>query len=82
MRLKRYNPNKRGSFVISVELFDWELSSIIGALRVFRKEHESRGNKAYAAFLKRTENKLSKALGILLKAEFRDILASTQEVVT
>ena len=72
-RLKRYNPNKRGSFAIEVEFFDWELSSLIGALRAFRKDHESQGNKAYVSFLKRLERKLSKALGEVLKAEFRDL---------
>ena len=72
-RLKRYNPNKRGSFTIEVEFFDWELSSLIGALRAFHKDHESKGNKAYVSFLKRLERKLSKALGEVLKAEFRDL---------
>ena len=76
MKLKRYNPNKRGSFAIEVEFFDWELSTLIGALRAFRKDHEGKGNKAYVSFLKRLENKLSQALGKLLKAEFRDLKVS------
>jgi len=75
MKLKRYNSDKRGSFTIEVEFFDWELSSLIGALRAFRKEHQQRGNKAYTTFLTRLEDKLSKALGSLLRVEFRDLVA-------
>jgi len=70
-RLKRYNPNKRGSFAISLDFFDWELSTIIGALRAFRKDHQ--GNKAYEAFLRKLEGKFSRALGEVLRAEFRDL---------
>ena len=82
MRLKRYNPDKRGSFAIEVEFFDWELSTLIGALRAFRKDHEGKGNKAYVGFLNRLEKKLSKALGIVLKAEFRDLnVADTKPLV-
>jgi len=82
LKLKRYNPDKRGSFAIEVEFFDWELSTLIGALRAFRKNHESKGNKAYVSFLKRLENKLSRALGKLLKAEFRDLkVADTKPLV-
>ena len=73
MRVKRYNPDKRGSFIIEIEFFDWELSSLIGALRLFRKEHEAKGNRAYSSFLSRLESKLSVALGQLLKTEFRDL---------
>jgi hypothetical protein len=76
MKVRRYNSNKRGSFTIEVEFFDWELSSLIGALRAFRKEHEAKGNKAYTTFLMKLEDKLSKALGELLKVEFRDIKAA------
>jgi hypothetical protein len=75
VRVKRYDPDKRGSFTIEVEFFDWELSSLIGALRSFRREHELKRNKAYATFLTRLEDKLSKALGSLLRAEFRDLVA-------
>jgi len=73
VRLKRYNPNKRGSFAIEIDFFDWELSTLIGALRTFRRNHENRGNKAYVSFLRRLENKLSEALGTVLKAEFQDL---------
>ena len=73
VRVRRYNSDKRGSFTIQVEFFDWELSSLIGALRAFRKEHQQRGNKAYTTFLTKLEDKLSEALGELLKVEFRDI---------
>jgi len=74
-RLKRYNADKKGSFQISLDFFDWELSVIIGALRSTRKEYEQSGkpSKAYITFLKRLEDKFSKALGDVLKAEFRDI---------
>ena len=75
VRLKCYNPEKRGSFQISLDFFDWELSVIIGSLRSTRKEHEQSENpsKAYIAFLKRLEDKFSRALGDVLKAEFRDL---------
>jgi len=82
LRLKRYNPDKRGSFAVEVEFFDWELSTLIGALRAFRKDHEGKGNKAYVSFLKRLEDKLSEALGKVLKAEFRDLkLGETKPLV-
>lgn len=70
-RLKRYDKSKRGSFQISINFFDWELSSVIGALRAFRKD--KRGNKAYQSFLARLEDKFGEALGDVLKAEFRDL---------
>jgi len=71
LKLKRYNPKKRGNFAIEVEFFDWELSTLIGALRAFQKDHETKGNKAYVSFLRRLEDKLSRALGKVLKAEFQ-----------
>ncbi len=72
-RLKRYNQSKRGSFQISLDFFDWELSVIIGSLRATRKEHErlEKPSKAYLTFLKRLEEKLSRALGDVLKAEIK-----------
>jgi len=75
MRLKRYNVEKRGSFQISLDFFDWELSVTIGALRSTRKEYERSENpsKAYLTFLRRLEDKFSRALGELLRAEFRDL---------
>jgi len=82
LRLKRYNPDKRGSFAVEVEFFDWELSTLIGALRAFRKDHADKGNKSYVGFLNRLEGKLSKALGKVLKAEFRDLqLAETKPLI-
>jgi len=74
-RLKRYDSSKRGSFQISLDFFDWELSIIIGSLRSTRKEYEQSENpsKAYLTFLRRLEDKFSKALGDVLKAEFRDL---------
>ncbi len=74
-RLKRYNQSKRGSFQISLDFFDWELSVIIGSLRATRKEHErlEKPSKAYLTFLKRLEEKFSRALGDVLKAEFKDL---------
>ena len=75
MRVRRYNPERRGSFCISLDFFDWELSVLIGCLRSTRKEYEQGENpsKAYITFLKRLENKLSRALGDLLKVELKDI---------
>lgn len=71
MSLKRYNPDKRGSFQISVDFYDWELSVMVGALRSFGTKHKQ--NKAFATFLGNLEDKCGKALGKILKAEFKDI---------
>lgn len=74
MRIKRYNKGKAGSFQISLEFFDWELSIVIGALRAQRKEAEANGmSRAYITFLKKLENKFSNALSALLKVELKDI---------
>lgn len=70
-QLRRYDPSKRGSFEISMWFFDWELSTLIGALRAFQKGHQK--NKAYSAFLRGLEDRFSQALGKVLKAEFRDL---------
>jgi len=71
MKLRRYHGDRRGSFQIRLWLCDWELSTIVGALRLFRKHH--RGNKAYSSRIQRLENKFSIALGRLLKVELRDL---------
>ena len=34
-RLERYNPNKRGSFQIQLNFYDWELAILIKAIKVF-----------------------------------------------
>jgi len=83
-RLKRYDETKRGSFQISLDFYDWELSIIIGALRAVRKDHEKldKQSKAYITFLKRLEEKFSEALGEVLKAEFRDLkLGETKPLI-
>jgi len=83
-RLKRYDKTKRGSFQISLDLYDWELSVVIGALRAARKDHEKldKPSKGYLTYLKRLEAKFSKALGDVLKAEFRDLkLSETKPLV-
>lgn len=74
-RLKRYDASKKGSFHISLTFYDWELSIVIGSLRATRLEHSQRENpsKAYITYLERLEDKFSKALGQVLKAEFRDL---------
>jgi len=72
-RLERYNSEKRGSFKISLDFYDWELSIMIGALRSTRKAREGRAGKPYLTYLSRLEKKLSSALGQVLKAEFRDL---------
>jgi len=82
MKVKRYNSDKRGSFTIEVEFFDWELSSLIGALRAYRKDHALKGNRAYTTFLYHLEDKLSEALGELLKVEFRDIRSAETQPLT
>jgi len=79
-KLKRYDPSKRGSFQIDMSFFDWELSSVIGALRAFQKDHV--GNRAYQAFLRRLEQRFSEALGTLLKTEFRDLKVGETKPLT
>lgn len=70
-KLRRYDTAKRGSFEVSMWFYDWELSTVIGSLRAFQKDHEK--NRAYASFLGSLEDRFSKALGKVLKAEFRDL---------
>lgn len=84
MKLKRYDASKRGSFQISMDFYDWELSVVIGSLRATRKDHEhqEKPNKAYGTNLRHLEAKFSKALGAVLKAEFRDLkLGETKPLV-
>ena len=67
-----------------MDFFDWELSVTIGALRSVRKEYERSENpsKAYLTFLRRLEDKFSRALGEVLKAEFRDLkLGNTKPLI-
>ena len=70
-RLERYNPNKRGSFKIIMEFYDWELAVMIRAIREYKQKWTER--KAYSTWLENLEQKLSKALGKTLKAELRDL---------
>ena len=73
MKLRRYNAHKRGSFEVNLWFYDYELSGIIGALRLAQKHHEKLNHKAYVSWLNRLENKISKALGFVLKAELKDL---------
>lgn len=70
-KLRRYDSDKRGSFEVSMWFYDWELSTVIGALRAFQKDHQK--NRAYVSFLSSLEDRFSKALGKVLKSEFRDL---------
>jgi len=72
-RLSRYNRDKKGSFKISLEFYDWELSITIGALRAVRRAREGKCGKAYLTYLAKLERKFSEALGQVLRAEFRDL---------
>lgn len=84
-KVKRYDPSKRGSFQISLDFYDWELSIVIGSLRATRKDHSQleKPSKGYVTYLKRLEEKFSKALGKVLRAEFQDLkVAETKPLET
>jgi len=80
-KLSRYNEEKRGSFKIALEFNDWELSITIGCVSKAIKEwgEIERANpndkkvKAHLSYLRKLRQKYSRALGQVLKAEFRDL---------
>ena len=71
MPVRRYNPDKPGSFQIAVWFYDWELSQLIGLIRDCAEKHAK--NKAHEKHLKKIEKKLGKALSKLLKIELADL---------
>lgn len=70
-KLRRYDDSKKGSYQTELSFFDWELSSLIGAIRVAKEKHK--GNRAYSTFLNGLEARLSKALSEVLKTQQKDL---------
>jgi hypothetical protein len=57
---------------IGLEFTDWELSSMVGAVRRYQEYHRNKNtSQAYLTFLGGLEKKLSEALGTLLRKEVR-----------
>jgi len=79
LKFRRYNHDKRGSHEVNLWFYDHEISGIIGALRLARKQHENLNHKAYVTWLKRLENKMSRALGAILKVELKDLKLTTEK---
>jgi len=79
LKFRRYNSDKRGSFEVNVWFYDHEVSGIIGALKLAQGHHVKQGHKAYASFLKKLENKMSRVLGSLLKVELKDLKLKTEK---
>lgn len=77
MSLSRYNPNKRGSFQIQLNFYDWELAILIKAIKLLKSQTN---RKAYSTTLNNLQNKLSKALGKVLKVEFRDLKLKDEDL--
>ena len=79
--IRRYNDKKRGSFQTDLSFYDWELSITIGAIRRTREAYLNNGgdNKGYLTYLSKLEQKFSKALGDVLKAEFTDLKEAKKE---
>ena len=77
MSLSRYNPNKRGSFQIQLNFYDWELAILIKAIKLLKSQTN---RKAYSTTLNNLQNKLSKALGKLLKVEIRDLKLKDEDL--
>jgi len=69
--IDRYDVTKRGSFQVSLTFYDWELSILIGLIREKRKALSL--SKNYATYLDNLDKKLSRALGMVLKTEFKDL---------
>ena len=79
LKFRRYNSDKRGSYEVNVWFYDHEVSGIIGALKLAQEHHVKQGHKAYASFLKKLENKMSRVLGSLLKVELKDLKLKTEK---
>jgi len=77
LSLSRYNPNKRGSFQIQLNFYDWELAILIKAIKLLKSQTN---RKAYSTTLNNLQNKLSKALGKLLKVEIRDLKLKDEDL--
>jgi len=78
-KYRRYNANKRGSHEIQIWFYDHEVSGLIGAIRIAKQHHEKLNHKQYVTWLTRLENKMSKALGSLLKVELKDLKLTTEK---
>jgi hypothetical protein len=76
-KVERYNTEKKGSFQIEIQNFDWELSIIIGALKYYLENKKlPKGTKS---FVQNLINNYGKALSKLLKVELND-LKGTKEL--
>lgn len=71
MRVERYNAEKRGSFKVALEFYDWELAVLVRAVREYKRKFQER--RAYSTWLENLERKLSRGLGKVLRVEIRDL---------
>lgn len=69
---RRYNSAKKASYEVRVWLTDWECSMTISALKHYAKTYQlPKGTKGFIE--KHLQKGFSKALGKVLKSEFRDL---------
>jgi len=73
--VRKYNKQKRGSYMIAVWMTDWELAILIKALKMRAEKYKEK--KAIQTWTKKRIIILGKALSKVLKAELRDLKAKS-----
>ena len=74
--VRKYNEQKRGSYMIAVWMTDWELAILIKALKMRAERYKE--NKAIQTWTEKRVKTLGKALSKVLKAELRDLKARSE----